>query len=185
MEDPVTRLAVCLAVAIGLSGCAPLDAQNNFMVPYAEGSHYGYQDAAIAESQVEVQFTGPRRLTSSYSSNTQRADIALAQEEARDHALWRAAQLSLAKGFQKLSVDSVESEAEVYFSPRRSASLFFPRNIHHFSRDDPAYRLVRYHHSPPRAYVVAQTLLRATFGNDGKIDAQETIDRLSAKYPGT
>lgn len=178
----MTRLAACLAVAVGLAGCAPLDAQENFLVPLSAGGEFGYQESAIADSQFEVRFAGPRRLTSPLSSNTQKADIAVAREEARDYALWRAAELSLANGFQKLTVDSAESDAEVYLSRRPSSSGFFPRNIHHFSHDDPAYRLVRYRGSRPMAYVVAQSLLRVTFGS-GEVDAQATIDRLSAKYP--
>lgn len=178
------RFLVGLAVAIGLAACAPLDAERNLLVPLAEGGTFGYQESAAGESAYEVRFTGPRRVTSPFSTNTQKADIAAAREEARDHALWRAAELALAQGHKTLAVKSAESDAEVYLSRRPSASDFFPRNIHHFSRDDPAYRLVRYRRSSPMAYVVATSLLKVRFDGDAAVDARQTIDRLRAKYPG-
>lgn len=181
-------LIATLAVAL-LAGCAdgPFAPPAPLMSPLAQVKDYGYAERDLPGGQIEVSYLGPvRRVPVGRADRAPALDRA--RGEAEELALWRAAQVVLARNAKAFEVVDRRADAETevrerfqgysayhYYVYRRGFGYYsyFPYDPFLYGRRD-AY-------AQARAHLVVKPLDRM---RPGAYDADATAARLKAKWGG-
>src|SRR5262245_3731262 len=82
------------------------------MVQQSDEVRYGYSDRELSDGRFEVIYETPVLRTSA-STLSREDDIEAEKKRAYDLALWRAAQIALERGYDRILVDQSHSDAEV------------------------------------------------------------------------
>jgi hypothetical protein len=174
-----------------LTGCAgaPPPAKP-LMSPLAEARTFGYAEQSVAPDQVQVTYLGPTRRVSLERAE-RAAEIAGARRLAEDLALWRAAQVALARKAAAFRVIDRRSDANLELREQLEGYPYFP---HYYGRRfyrrrygyydpfpyDPFLDVHRFARVQVKATVTITLLKRK--GRNG-IDPRETAAQMSSKYP--
>lgn len=163
------------------------------MVQQSDEVRYGYSDRALSGGQFEVVYETPVLRTSA-STLTREDDIEAEKKRAYDLALWRAAQIAIERGYERIIVDTSHSDAEVEVDenlyPGYGTGYYGGYGYYGGGWPDPyAYRYSPFFYAPPYyrsfAYMkvtVTLTVSEAAASNAKALDAQATAARLSAQY---
>ncbi len=178
--DGLRRLALAALTVLAAGACVPGPPPPPLMSPLAETGAYGYEDRRLADGRYEVTYTGPEHLVP-VRREWRREETESAGVEARELALWRAAQLALQTGNQAFSVIDSRSDVEVeihrydYVVPH----YYYPRYAHPFYYPFPHPVHTRHATARARAVLTVEMHREST---PGAIDAKETADKMRAKY---
>lgn len=108
-----SSLAVALGLLIGACQAVP---QLPLLSPIAAGGNFGYSESPLGDDRYAVIYVAPERLSLAYPGGNQ-ADASAVRTLAFDMAIWRAAQLAQAHGFQGFRVADRRSDVNSYPDP--------------------------------------------------------------------
>lgn len=158
-----------------------------------EASHeYGYADKSAGDDRLVVTYTGPLRQTSTIPERRD-ADAQAARNQAVDFAIWHAAQIAQAQGYEGFRVTDKRTDVDAYSDPGYDSGPFcspFGTNVDAFGV---------YHGGalgygspgcyPPSLYArlrarasIEVTLLHAPEAGDYR--TADTMAQLQSTYPG-
>ena len=185
-------MAACAALVLAACMAEPKPA----MVAFGQTGDFGYSERDLGDDRIEVTYTGAAIRVSSHQGRNDsrvRAD----NEQTRDLALWRAAQIADERGMEAMKVENETRDTDfamtVQYVPAFYPYYGFHRRWHHhhyccgpswFYDDDYYTQPVR------RAYSQSVTtltilLLKTRDPNDAtQLSAQETLTRLQASRSG-
>lgn len=176
---------------LALAGCASRQLPQPAMVAMGQFGDFGYAERRLAEDRYEVSYTTPLLRTSTSSGERSR-EVEVQKEQARDLALWRAAQLAQRAGYAALRIDSDNRDADVTI--RRESDPFdrpypYPYPYLYGRGEWPFYSP---YYGPGYGYgyrteatARITSTLRVTFlrqPTDDSLDAAATVKDLSARY---
>lgn len=187
-----TRSFVVLAL-FALAACSA-DPPRPVMVQLSDEVRYGYADRTLSDGSIEVVYKTPVLRTSA-STLSRDDDIEAEKKRAYDLALWRAAQIAIDRGYERIVVDMSHSDAEVEVDenlyPGYGTPLFGGSGYGYGGGwpDPYAYRYSPFFYAPPYyrsfAYMkvtVTLAVSEADAANAKALDAQATATRLSTQY---
>lgn len=185
-------LGLAFLLSMLLAGCAaaPPPAKP-LMSPLADARTFGYSERSVASDRVEVTYLAPTRRVS--LDRTERtAEIAGARRLAEDLALWRAAQVAIARKAAAFRVVDRRSDANLLLREQLEGYPYYPyafgsrilRRRRYGYYDvypyDPFFRIDRFAHAQVKATVTIVLLKRK---RPDAVDPHATEARLSRKYP--
>ncbi len=156
--------------------------------PIEVGLSFGYSDAALSDTRYEVTYVAPTRTTYVYGGEQRSRESERQVELAYDMALWRAADLALARGFPAFRVAERNNDARVdvryeYYDDGPYDPFFDHRGHFHYG----PFSSFTYPRSSDRyALLSARVTIVADLVGEGEpdaFDARMTRDRLREKYP--
>lgn len=166
---------VLVLAAAALAACAD-QAAKPLMTHIAAGETYGYSEDWVSGDTYEVRYLAPDVRTTHIRPEWLARAQRRAEETAYDVALWRAAELSLQKGFPAFSVMNRHTETRRYIVGRDYTSAFdasqrnvMPRLVHQYSAT----------YFKPLVTLTVE-LSREVGGT--AVDAAETAARIERKY---
>ena len=101
MFRPLGFALLCSLTLAACAGTAP--PRRPLMSPLSEARTFGYSERTVARDQVEVTYLGAARFVSLIRSDRRR-DTAEARRQAEELALWRAAQVAMARKAEAFKV---------------------------------------------------------------------------------
>lgn len=181
-------LAILAVVAAGCTVIAP--PKKPLMSPLSEARTFGYSERSLAADQIEVTYLAPARDVS-LSREARASEIAMARVLAEDLAMWRAAQVAIARKARAFRVLNRRSDANLEL---RELIEGYPYVPHYYRRHyrDRRYGLYGYYPYDPffRIDRVARVQIKATVTialfkrkRRSTIDARATAALMSRKYP--
>jgi hypothetical protein len=184
-------LAVLAAIA-----CTPA-APRPAMVAQSDEVRYGYADREIAKGRFEVVYETPVLRTSTLTLSRE-DDIEAEKKRAYDLALWRAAQIAIERGYERIMVDVANRDAEVEVGddvyPGYGPAWYGAYGSYGYGYgggwpDPYSYRYSPFFYAPPyyRSFAYMQvtvtlTVSEADATNTEALDAQATATRLATEY---
>jgi hypothetical protein len=188
MFRPLGPAVVLSVLVAGCAGTPP--PAKPLMSPISEARTFGYSERTLAPDQMEVTYLAPARDVS-LDRKARAADIANARTLAEDLALWRAAQVALARKARSFRVLNRRSDANLELRERVGGYDYAPFYFRHYYRGrslgyfepyplDPFFRIERAARVQVKATVTIELFKRK---RRSTIDPRETADRLSRKYP--
>lgn len=175
-----------LALAI-LAGCAPGLSYPLYSPQEVTGS-YGFAERRLNGSHYKVTYLAPARTIYSYDDRGRKLAAAKQLDLAYDMALWRAAELALARGFRRLVVSHRDNDVSVeigyeYYDDPYGHFPYYHRRFRHHHFGYPYYRRFGYYDSYAR--LTARVSIEVAFlPRDGEgMDAEAVLGRLRAKHP--
>jgi hypothetical protein len=183
---------VVVLALFAVAACTPA-APRPAMVQQSDQVRYGYSDRELSDGRFEVVYQTPVLRTSA-STLTREDDIEFEKKRAYDLALWRAAQIAIDRGFERIVVDQSHSDAEVEVDenlyPGYGTGAYGGYGYYGGGWPDPyAYRYSPFFYAPPyyRSFAYMQvtvtlTVSEAAASNTKALDAQATAARLSTQY---
>ncbi len=193
MSKRLTRNRSIVVLALfAVAACTPA-APRPAMVQQTDAVRYGYTDRELAGGQFEVVYKTPVLRTSA-STLTRDDDIEAEKKRAYDLALWRAAQIAIERGYERIIVETSHSDAEVEVDenlyPGYGTGSYGGYGYYGGGWPDPyAYRYSPFFYAPPyyRSFAYMQvtvtlTVSEADPANAKALDAQATAARLSTQY---
>jgi hypothetical protein len=188
------RASACATVAAlaMLAGCQKTPALP-MMTPIEIGGNFGYADKPTGDNQFEVTYQTPLRPTA-FDENRRQDDADRTTKLAKDLALWRAAELTLSRGFPAFRVVDVRNDVKIdsrdqttnppyYAAP---LSPFFPplvtgpqRPVYPYGFSDTP---VDYRSMYLQAKVTLSVTLQREASNDFE-DAAAVARQMRSKYP--
>jgi len=170
--------------ALALSGCAA-GPEKPLLSPLVQGS-FGYAERPTGGDHWSITYVAPVRRTVT-AGDIRTKDTAAARAQALDLAMWRAAQIAQAQGYQGFRIDTRNFDVDVqadspYFDP------FFYRGplYRDYALWGGAYPFPSYV-SSPFADLRSVVTLDVTLTNQPQSDefvAAETIAAMRRAYPG-
>ncbi len=147
-----------------------------------DAQDFGYAEQQVAEHRFEVSYLGPVQRTFIDEARRQE-DAQEALGQAYDFALWRAAGLTMLKGYAAFSVATTRDDVEVTIT---YPTYFYPS--HHDLLDRRFYYLGHFGYGP--FYRSAWLQVRVTLTIDmlaeasaDAVDPNATVERMRKKYP--
>lgn len=163
------------------------------MVQQTDQVRYGYTDRELSDGRFEVVYKTPVLRTSA-STLSREDDIEAEKKRAYDLALWRAAQIAIERGYERILVDMSHSDAETEvdenFYPGYGSPWYGGFGYYDGGWPDPyGYRYSPFFYAPPyyRSFAYMQvtvtlTVSEADPSNAKALDAAATAMRLSTQY---
>lgn len=178
--------SVATALWLGLLVTACAGPTPPLLSPLEHSQRHGYSDRDLAPDRLEVSYQGPRhRRPAPGPTMVPEPLVEPVRAEALDLATWRAAQLSLARGYKGLRVVERQSVVDARAEQTYAGADWGPwptwRYPTGFVYGPPGYVGASYAYVQARATLTVQ-LVATPQGDD--LDAAETIARLRAAYPG-
>jgi hypothetical protein len=175
-------LATTVTLALAACDTAPLPPA---MSPLAVAKYYGYSELPLGDERYQVTYVGPYRRSLRSPGPVQEASAAQ-RTMVYDFALWRAAQLALARGFPGIRVSNVRSNVNTYADDYYDTFYgpgFYPYGGYPYGPrwGGPYWGPSPYVHQQAEVTIDAQ-LLGAPAGGD--YVALDVIDQLRRTYPG-
>jgi hypothetical protein len=171
MAGPV----LLFAAAAALAACVERLSQP-LMTPLVSPDSYGYSEEWLSDETYQVRYLGPEVRTENIRPQWVERAARQAEETAYDLALWRAAQLSLQKGFPAFLVTDGQTETRRYIVGRDYTTAFDSANLNVTPRY-PAYYSATY--LKPEVTLTVEMSREFT---GVAFDARETADRMERKY---
>jgi hypothetical protein len=189
IRDGVCAAAAVLAVLAGCHSVPPLP----MMTPIEIGGNFGYADKPTGDNQFDVIYQTPLRPTA-FDEHRREDDADRTTKLAKDLALWRAAELALARGFPAFRVVDVRNDVKIdsrdqttnppyYAAP---LSPFFPplitgpqRPVYPYGFSDTP---VDYRSMYLQAKVTLSVILHKEPSGDSE-DAATVARQMRSKYP--
>jgi len=184
-------LGLVLLLSLAAAGCAEIaPPQKPLMSPLSEARTFGYSERSLAADQVEVSYLAPaQEVPLDRAART--AEIAKARALAEDLALWRAAQVAIARKAGAFRIINRRSDANLelrerlegypyvpYYYRRRRHRPFGYYGLHPY---DPFFRIDRDARVQVKATVTIALMRRR---GRSTIDPQATEAAMRGKYPG-
>jgi hypothetical protein len=188
-------LGLALILPLFVSACVgDAPPQRPLMSPLSEAKTFGYAEKTLAADQIEITYLAARRFVSVVHSDRQ-AEIARARALAEDLALWRAAQVAIARKARAFSVLNRRSDTNValrehiYGYGGFGYGPYRYRHRHRYRRYGfyGGYPYDPFPIAGPSALAQVQatvTIALLARMRKGAFDARATAARLRAKYPG-
>jgi hypothetical protein len=171
----VARASLIIAAA-ALAACAEGPRHPLFVARADSPDSYGYSEESLAEDLYRVSYLGPEVRTRTIRPQWVERAAQKAEETAYDLALWRAAELSIQKGYPAFQVTEEFADLRSYILGRDytaaiSSSVLnvTPRNLGYYSAT----------YFRPKMTLTVE-MLQEPVGE--ALDAQETVERLKQKY---
>lgn len=168
-------LALCFALLPLVAGCAGT-IRNSLLTPQNDAESYGYVEKRVADATYQITYSGPEVMT----DNTVPSLVAVAAERAKQTALdlatWRAAQLSLDKGFAAFAITASQSDLKqvIVGHDYRDQGNSVYENIHATALGYNSAIFFR-----PQATITVE--LHKTKSGDA-LDAQATAQKMKDQY---
>lgn len=181
------RPVLLVAAAAVLSACVagmPIPAYS----PIEVGLSFGYSDEPLSDTRFRVTYLAPMRTSYAYDGAQRTRESQRQIAFAYDMAVWRAADLALAKGFPAFRVSERDNDARVdlryeYFDDGPYGPFFHHRGHFHYgpfgSIFAPGY-YDRYALLSARVTIVTDVAEPAA---PDSLDVRGTLDRMYRKYP--
>lgn len=193
MLKRLTRSRPIVVLALFAVAACSAPAPRPAMVQETDEVRYGYSDRELSDGRFEVTYQTPVLRTSA-STLSRDDDIAAEKRRAYDLALWRAAQIAIDRGYERILVDTSHSDAEVEVDeniyPGYGSPWYGGYGYYNGGWPDPyGYRYSPFFYAPPYyrsfAYMkvtVTLTVSEAYPANAKALDALATAARLSTQY---
>jgi len=110
MIRPLGLILLCSLGLVSCVGSAP--PRRPLMSPLSEARTFGYSERTVARDEIEVTYLGRARFVS-LIRNDRRRDTAIARKQAEELALWRGAQVALARKAKAFQVLNRRSNVDV------------------------------------------------------------------------
>ena len=155
-------------------------------VPFGQLGGYGFTEQQLSETRLRVRYEAPTNTTYDTSQIARERQSNAQVSLAYDMALWRAAELSLARGYPAFAVKERENDVAVDIEPDYPFyrdPFLFPGPFHrrrHFHYYPPPYYFER--HATFGAGVTLLVELQRQAGPEA-LDARATLARLQATSP--
>ena len=186
MSSRQAAIAVVATLGVLLGGCA---ASPNYplLTPVDVAHSFGFSDTRLADGRYEVSYVAPALQGYGYrfdQSPTEKQGKSLAL----DMAIWRAAQIAQAQGFQGFSVADTKSNSDIqqrsaYYDDPWGGSAWGPGP--YWGRHRPPFGWGDY--NPPETSVQVEVKLAVALSNSlkpGDYNAADAIQQLRQTYPG-
>jgi hypothetical protein len=178
---------VCgIVAALLLPACAS-GPRLPLLSPIEQAKDYGYAEKPLGDSAYTVSYVGQPRIALSYHPERDQATEA-ARTQAYDFALWRAALLAEAGGYDGLRVTSRQADVDTVAQPSYSDASFYGP----FGPDDDMFH-VRHgpdfaYYSPPSPYARIQARARIDVQlirqpGPGDLTVRDVLGQLQRTYP--
>ena len=178
-------LAALALVGVSLGSCAS-GPSYPLLTPVDVARNFGFSDTRLPDGRYEVSYVAPAMQGFGYrydQSPTEKQGKSLAF----DMAIWRAAQIAQAQGFQGFSVADTKSNSD---NQQRSAYYDDPWGPDwgpgpYWSRHRPPFGWGDY--NPPETSVQVEVKLAVALSNSlkpGDYNAADAIQQLRQTYPG-
>ena len=185
MSSRQAAIAVVATLGVLLGGCAA-GPSYPLLTPVDVAHSFGFADTRLADGRYEVSYVAPALQGYGYrfdQSPTEKQGKSLAL----DMAIWRAAQIAQAQGFQGFSVADTKSNSDIQ---QRSAYYDDPWGPDwgpgpYWSRHRPPFGWGDY--NPPETSVQVEVKLAVALSNSlkpGDYNAADAIQQLRQTYPG-
>jgi hypothetical protein len=178
------RLGGALALAAALAACQA-GPPPPLLSPVEQAKRYGYAERELAPDRVEVTYMGPRRRVASIVPTARDADTQPARTEAVDFALWRAAQIALARGFEGFRVVdrqiTIDSQPDAFYPGPEGAAWPYWRYPGGFIYGPPGFAATPYLSLQVHAVLTVQLVHDLQPGDEA---AGAAIERLRGAHPG-
>jgi hypothetical protein len=178
-----------------VAGCTPAPPRPA-MVAQSDVVTYGYSETDLREGRLEVSYETPVLRTSTGQASRQE-DIEAEKRRAYDLALWRAAQIAVERGYERIVIESTSSDTDVEIEedPYYDYPGYWPGWYGGYGYGGwPHGYYGRYGYSPfayaPPHYrryaylqvTVTLTVREADEADPDSLDAGATASRLAAQY---
>lgn len=186
MSSRQAAVAAVATLGVLLGGCA---AGPNYplLTPVDVAHSFGFSDTRLADGRYEVSYVAPALQGYGYrfdQSPTEKQGKSLAL----DMAIWRAAQIAQAQGFQGFSVADTKSNSDIqqrsaYYDDPWGGSAWGPGP--YWGRHRPPFGWGDY--NPPETSVQVEVKLAVALSNSlkpGDYNAADAIQQLRQTYPG-
>lgn len=183
------RIAASLLILLGVAACAS-EPPPPLMSPLAEARHYGYTEKPLGGSTWQVRYVGPQ-IPTSRNRAAREVDSDAVKAQARDLALWRAAQLTLDRGHPVFRVVDEEIETEVLTTRDYYSGYGYYPYYHPYPFHGPFYwpgyygyprSFESYSQTTVRGVATLTIAMQETAGPD-TVDAAATVERLRGAWP--
>lgn len=177
--------------ALAVAGCAAGPSYPLY-TPRTVAGTFGYSEQPVSQTRFKVTYAAPVRRTYTYGGSRRDRDADYLVSLSYDMALRRAAELTLAGGYQAFKVVERNNDVEINVSYDYYGDPFYYDPYYH-RHGHPYYRYPRYPYYPyyndpfysPYARLAAEVTLliemRHTASND-TFDARTTRDRVVRHY---
>jgi len=181
------KLLTIIVFAVTLGGCAAVPPQRPpLMTPLAQSRTHGYAEKTLAGGRIEVSYVGPSRRVP--VARAKRAGpLEAARVEAEDLALWRAAQVAIARKARAFTVHDKRIDVDVEVRRTEEISPFGGYGYHRYRTR--GYSLFNrypfYGYGFRDAYAQARARLTIEFlknSGPGALDALATAAQMRQKY---
>jgi hypothetical protein len=174
-RTPVAGPALLLAAAVALAACTERLSQP-LMTPLVSPDSYGYSEDWLSDDTYQVRYLGPEVRTNAIRPQWVERAAQRAEETAYDLALWRAAKLSLQRGFPAFVVTDGQVEVSKYIVGRDYTSAFDAASLNVTPRAASYYSAT---------YLKPQVILTVEMSHElagAAFDARGTADRIEQKF---
>jgi len=111
MRKKIPALVIAGTGVLAICACAT-HVSYDLMTPRSAGEPFGYEEQRLSDTRYEITYSGPEVATTNTTDDLVYAAKERARTAAQDLAMWRAADLALAKGYPAFAVISTAADVK-------------------------------------------------------------------------